>query len=158
MATTSSAIAHTFSEALIAKMLGQLHQAVPKLTGAKSSEPEVIKQALPPGTMTEVKDFLLSLAQENSLDRLPEIVQALEASLLTAEAKLQAEVVSAVPLSPAQQKSTTTKLQAQYGQLSVHFKVDESLIGGLVIRIGDQVIDNSIRLRLGSIKHTLLTQ
>jgi F-type H+-transporting ATPase subunit delta len=49
-------------------------------------------------------------------------------------------------------------LQQRYPQaeLDVKFSVDESLIGGLVIRVGDQVLDNSLRSRLGAIQRNML--
>jgi F-type H+-transporting ATPase subunit delta len=38
----------------------------------------------------------------------------------------------------------------------VRFRVDPSLIGGLIIRIGDQVLDNSLRTRLSAIQRNML--
>jgi F-type H+-transporting ATPase subunit delta len=37
------------------------------------------------------------------------------------------------------------------------FEVDESLIGGLIIRVGDQVLDTSLRTRLGHVQRSMLT-
>jgi len=49
-------------------------------------------------------------------------------------------------------------LRGKYGEgLTVHFDVDASLIGGLIVRVGDQVLDNSLRTRLSAVKNSMLT-
>ena len=44
----------------------------------------------------------------------------------------------------------------QYVDLEITYAVDESLLGGLVIRIGDRVVDSSIRTRLEEVKRDLM--
>lgn len=68
-----------------------------------------------------------------------------------------AYVTSATPLTAEQQKKIEEKLLAttQYIQFEMHFDVDKSLIGGMVIRIGDRVVDSSIRTKLNQMTQTL---
>ena len=56
-----------------------------------------------------------------------------------------------------QKKKIEEKLLAttQYIQFEMHFDVDKSLIGGMVIRIGDRVVDSSIRTKLNQMTQTL---
>ena len=70
-----------------------------------------------------------------------------------------AEVTSAVPLSDAQQQTVREKVQAMTSarQVEIETKIDTDLIGGVVIKVGSQVIDASLRgqlrrlgIRLGS--------
>ena len=69
-----------------------------------------------------------------------------------------AHVTSAVELSDAQKKQIEARLLATtvYESLETEYTVDESLIGGLVIRIGDRVVDSSIKTRLYEMKKELM--
>lgn len=67
-------------------------------------------------------------------------------------------VTSAVPLSDEQKARVEKKIleTTQYVDLEIDYRVDESLLGGLVIRIGDRVVDSSIRSQLENMKRDLL--
>lgn len=66
-------------------------------------------------------------------------------------------VASAVELKPEQKKRLEEKLLAttHYVELEMHYQVDADLIGGMVIRIGDHVVDSSIKTRLYELKKDL---
>lgn len=68
-----------------------------------------------------------------------------------------AHVKSAVPLSEEQKKSVEGRLLAltRYNQFEMDYQVEPELIGGLVIRIEDRVIDSSIRTQLFEMKKSL---
>ena len=67
-------------------------------------------------------------------------------------------VSSALPLSDAQKAAVEKKLleTAKYKKMEMHYETDESLIGGMVIRIGDRVVNSSISYKLDSLKRSLL--
>lgn len=69
-----------------------------------------------------------------------------------------AYVATAVPLSAAKQKEVEAKLLSttSYQKMEMHFSVDEELIGGMVIRIGDRVVDSSIKTKLFEMQRQLL--
>ena len=69
-----------------------------------------------------------------------------------------AYVSSAAALSDGQKKQIEKRLLSTttYEAFEIHFSVDESLIGGLVIRIGDRVVDSSIKSRLYEMKKELM--
>ncbi|MBD5500498.1 MAG: F0F1 ATP synthase subunit delta [Lachnospiraceae bacterium] len=69
-----------------------------------------------------------------------------------------AYVVTAVPLSAAKQKEVEERLLSttSYQKMEMHFLVDEELIGGMVIRIGDRVVDSSIKTKLFEMQRQLL--
>lgn len=69
-----------------------------------------------------------------------------------------AYVTSATSLTAKQQKKIEEKLLAttKYIQFEMHFDVDADLIGGMIIRIGDRVVDSSIRTKLNQMTQTLL--
>ena len=67
-------------------------------------------------------------------------------------------VTSAMTLTQQQKQKVETKLLAitDYVKLEMNYTVDSSLIGGMIIRIGDRIVDNSIRTKLLSMKQGLL--
>lgn len=69
-----------------------------------------------------------------------------------------AEVASPMKLSGEQKKKIEQKLLAttDYQKMEVTYRMDESLIGGLVIRIGDRVVDTSIKNRLVDLRTQLM--
>lgn len=69
-----------------------------------------------------------------------------------------AQVTSAISLSDVQKQKIEKKLldSTQYETMEIEYKVDESLIGGLLIRIGDRVVDSTIKHRLTSLTANLM--
>ena len=69
-----------------------------------------------------------------------------------------ATVTTAVPLKAEQCKKIEEKLleTTEYAKMEMHFELDESLIGGMVVRIGDRVVDSSIRTKLSELQKDLL--
>jgi F-type H+-transporting ATPase subunit delta len=69
-----------------------------------------------------------------------------------------ATVTTAVPLREDQCKKIEQKLldTTEYKSMEMHYKLDESLIGGMVIRIGDRVVDSSISTKLNGLQRDLL--
>jgi F-type H+-transporting ATPase subunit b len=67
-----------------------------------------------------------------------------------------AEVTSALPLSSAEQETVKKDvLSALGGSAAVSFKVDPSILGGLVIKVGDRVLDGSVSGQLQSLRQSL---
>jgi F-type H+-transporting ATPase subunit delta len=70
----------------------------------------------------------------------------------------EATITSAVPLAQEQQAALTQQLQAKHGRaLLVNFEVDPTILGGLIIRVGDRVLDESVRSRLVAVQQRMLT-
>ena len=69
-----------------------------------------------------------------------------------------ATVTTAVPLRDSQCKKVEQKLldTTKYQSMEIHYDVDASLIGGMVIRIGDRVVDSSISTKLNEMQKDLL--
>ena len=152
--------ARALYDSLVGGALQALRAAAAKLEAASGDGPDVVARleaALPAETPREVRNFLLALAREGALDRLPTIVKAFERYSQSEARRLDGEVVSAVALDEAQRAKIARELRERYGDgLDLRFSVDPSLIGGLIIRIGDQVLDNSLRTRLSVIQRNML--
>ena len=69
-----------------------------------------------------------------------------------------AEVISAIPLSGDQKEKIEKKLldTTHYETMEIEYKVDEKKIGGLMIRIGDRVVDSTIQSKLNLLIGSLL--
>jgi F-type H+-transporting ATPase subunit delta len=152
--------ARALYDSLIGGALQTLRTAAAKLEGASGAGPDLearINGVLPAETPREVRNFLLALAREGALDRLPAIVKAFERYSQGEARQLDGEVISAVALDDKQSAKIASELRERYGDgLDLRFSVDPSLIGGLIIRIGDQVLDNSLRTRLSAIQRNML--
>lgn len=102
---------------------------------------------------TNISNFLNILIAEKRLNVLPEIALRYQ-ELLTAEKNMkEVTVVSAFSLSVERQQQLSEALTRYFKtKLSLTFQEDNSLIGGLVIRSGNWVMDDSIKGRLQSLK------
>jgi len=104
-----------------------------------------------------VRNLLYTLAQRGDLSMLPDIAVALRARMAqTAEAATRVEIVSALPLTEAETALLTEKLAADYGSgLEFQYHVDPAILGGLIVRVGDRLIDGSVASRLAAMKQAL---
>ena len=101
-------------------------------------------------------NFLGVLAQNRRLNQLGQIIRAFRALAAGHRGETTAQVTSAHPLSSSQVDALKQQLRARVGRdVTVDLSVDPTLLGGLVVRIGSQMIDSSIRTRLNSLAHAM---
>ncbi|RYY24285.1 MAG: F0F1 ATP synthase subunit delta [Sphingomonadales bacterium] len=100
--------------------------------------------------------FLGVLADNRRLSQLPAIIRAFRALAANHRGETSAQVVSAHPLTTDQVEALKAQLRTRVGRdVSVDLSVDPSLLGGLVVKIGSQMIDSSIKTRLNSLAHAM---
>jgi len=98
------------------------------------------------------KNFIKVMAENSRLMLMPEIVVLYEALRATAENTVEATAIAAYALSDAQVQSMTDALKKKLGcDVTLTTEVDSSLIGGVIIRAGDLVIDGSTQAKIGSL-------
>ena len=66
-----------------------------------------------------------------------------------------AEVTSALPLTDSEQDTVKKDVLAKVGAQAVTFRVDPSILGGLVIKVGDKIVDGSVAGKLESLRETM---
>jgi F-type H+-transporting ATPase subunit b len=67
-----------------------------------------------------------------------------------------AENTSALPLTEDEQNQIKADLKSSVGEMaSLSFRVDPSILGGLIIRVGDQVVDGSVSAQLASLRQAI---
>ena len=103
------------------------------------------------------KNFVKVLADNGRLNVATEIAQGYEERRAEAEKTVEAEVTSAFPLNDAQVKSMTEALKKRLGrEVTLITTVDESIVGGAIIRAGDLMIDGSVSGQLDNLATTLM--
>lgn len=111
---------------------------------------------LPQDAPAEIRNFLGLLAQEGDLELIPSVLAALRRDISGQEEALEAEVVSAVELSDEDKERLRQRLTAEYGDgLVITFRVDPSLLGGLRVRVGDHLVDNTVASRLTALRDVI---
>jgi F-type H+-transporting ATPase subunit delta len=104
----------------------------------------------------EQRNFVQILAENERLSVLPEIATQFEAKRNRHEDVLDIRVTSAYPLTEKQIEDIVITLQDRYGcKVTGVADVDTELIGGVSIRIGDEVIDASVRGKLAQLAASL---
>lgn len=108
------------------------------------------------GASAQQHNFLRVLVDNQRVLLLPEIAAIFEALRAEAEKTVNVVVDSAFELSAAQQERIAGSLKKRMGrEIKLVCKVNKELLGGIVIRTGDKVIDGSARTRLGEMSNAL---
>lgn len=96
------------------------------------------------------------LAQRGRFETLPAIAAEYTRLLNRRRGIVEAVVTSAQPLTAAETKALQARVEAMTGSgVDLRMEVDEALIGGLTVRVGDQLFDASLRGRLERLRHQL---
>lgn len=122
--------------------------------GAQGAAIEAVAKSL--GTSELTRKFLGVLAGNRRLGKLGEVIRAFRTIAAQQRGEVTAEVTSAHALTDAQLDQLKTKLTAREGRtVKLTTKVDQDLLGGLVVTIGSKRIDGSIRTRLNSLAQAM---
>jgi F-type H+-transporting ATPase subunit delta len=104
----------------------------------------------------ENENFLKLLVHNNRLSLLPTIAKLFEAYKAEDEGYAEVEVLTAYALSKEAKHDLTTTLEKTLGKkIHMNVAVDKSLVGGVLVRAGDRVIDGSIKGRLQHMQKAL---
>lgn len=117
---------------------------------------KALSAVLPTDASPETHNLLRVLLQEGNIDLLSDVSYALDEVATGSNAPIKAEITSAIALSEAEQERVRQSLIDQNGDnLIFSFQVDSSLMGGLRVRVGDRLTDNSVATRLAGMRETL---
>lgn len=129
--------------------------ANPNVSGSKLTE--VFLAALKSPATQELKNVVQLLVANNRLSLLPEIAAQFHALKNANEGSADAEIISAFPLEPAQLSELVAVLERKFGKkLQPIVNVDPDLIGGVCVKVGDEVLDTSVRARLIAMQAALV--
>jgi F-type H+-transporting ATPase subunit delta len=103
-----------------------------------------------------VRNFLLVLIDRRRITSLSDIIQSFEQIVEERMGFARAEVASARELTEPQRSALNAQLEKLTGKgIRMRMRVDDSLIGGVIARIGSTVYDGSLRGQLASLEHRL---
>jgi F-type H+-transporting ATPase subunit delta len=108
------------------------------------------------GIGTEVRNLVGVLIQNRRLGQLPAVAAAFGAQLATRRGQQTAQVTTAHPLSDTQRAQIVARLtEAGFSGVQLQETVDPTLLGGLVVRIGSRLYDNSIKSKLQRLQYAM---
>jgi F-type H+-transporting ATPase subunit delta len=100
--------------------------------------------------------LVLVLLDRGRIGEIDDVVAAYGRRVDAAEGRVVVTAVTAVPLTPELRQKIQDKVRAQTGRdAEIEETVDPSIIGGLVLRVGDVVVDASLRTRLDEMRRSL---
>lgn len=103
-------------------------------------------------------NLALLIVQRGLVDLMPNITKELETLVLDHRNEAIAEVITAVSMDQAQSNLVKKALEHSTGKtINMSERVDPTILGGVTARVGDQLIDNSVRYRLQALRRELLT-
>jgi F-type H+-transporting ATPase subunit delta len=101
-------------------------------------------------------NFLKTVTSNRRLFAVGEMVKAFRALVARHKGEVTAQVVVAEPLDDRQREALTGALKTVTGKtVGLDVKVDPSIIGGLVVKLGSRMVDSSLRTKLNSIKFAM---
>ncbi len=123
-------------------------------SGEAARAASAVMEAQGIGKMT--RDFVGVVATNRRLPQLRNMVSAFAALVAQKRGVVPAAVVSAHPLTDTQRQGLRARLiEAGYGQVTIEERVDPSLLGGIVVRVGARLYDASIKSRLQRLQHAM---
>ncbi|HTT99235.1 MAG TPA: ATP synthase F1 subunit delta, partial [Rhizomicrobium sp.] len=98
----------------------------------------------------------LTLARKRRLFALTDIIRAFDELLGRRRGEIDAEVAAARPLSEAETTALKAVLKAKLGrEARLSTRIDPSLLGGLVVKVGSRMIDSSLRTKLEGLRSAM---
>ena len=96
------------------------------------------------------------MATKRRLFVLPQLISELRARIAAEKGEVTAEVASATALSAEQVSTLSATLKARVGKdVKLKTTVDESLIGGLIVKLGSTMIDTSVKAKLAALQNAM---
>ena len=103
-----------------------------------------------------VTNTLALMASKRRLFVLPQLVRELRARIAAEKGEVTAEVTAASALTKTEHEKLARTLKERVGKdVKINMSVDESLIGGLVVKVGSRMIDTSIRSKLAALQNSM---
>jgi len=103
-----------------------------------------------------VANTLALMGSKRRLFVVPQLITQLRSLIATEKGEVVAEVTAAAPLSDAQTAALSATLRARAGRdVILKTTVDETLIGGLVVKLGSTMIDTSVKAKLAALQNIM---
>ncbi len=132
-----------------------LRKMGPKNKVGKSQVVSMFEEVAKP-TSESQKNFLRTMVEQTRVDALPSVFETFVAHKNAFEGSADAHIVTAYAMTDAQVQELVAALETKLGKkLKPEISVDESLIGGFSVTVGDEVLDMSVRAKLARMQSAL---
>jgi len=111
---------------------------------------------LPRDVRPEVRNFLYVLLRDGHMRLLKDVVADLTSLTTRGPQARTAHITSTLPLTADEQEAFRQRIHARFGpDVDLDFRVDSSLLGGVVVQVGDKIIDGSVAGKLSALHERL---
>ncbi len=118
---------------------------------------QVIEEVLPQPDQQYTRNFALLLLERDRLSELPGVLEFYHKLVLEDRGIVIAEVTTAIELTPDEQRAVEERLSQILGKtILMRPRVDPSIIGGIVARVGDDLLDGSVATQLTQLKRQMI--
>jgi len=178
MASGDLRAARVYASALFRTALGrnevdEMAQSLSVITAAVATSPELMTVLHHPRITRErkksllaqifqgrvhphVEHFLFLLVEKDRADIIPNVAEQFNRLLDEHRRETDAEAVTAVPMTDEQRTALQQKLESSTGyKVRLTTRVDEEILGGMIVRVGDQLFDGSIAMHLKTMRDQL---
>ena len=115
-----------------------------------------LEKALPKDFPGDILNLLKVMVDAGDLNVLDDVAGRVAYALQGSQSAVKAEITSAVELSADDKDKIRKRLIAENGEgLTFTFSVDPALMGGLRVRVGDRLVDNSVATRLATLRESI---
>ncbi|HEY4036389.1 MAG TPA: ATP synthase F1 subunit delta [Ktedonobacteraceae bacterium] len=143
-------IAQVFADRKLAYLLRE-----PKVPAQRKET--ALREALTSKVLPTSLNLALLIVQRKLVDLMPNIATELEKFVLDYHNQAIAQVTTAAEMDQAQSDLIQGALERTTGKnIIMHTRIDPSILGGLIARVGDQIVDSSVRYRLHALQQQLL--
>jgi F-type H+-transporting ATPase subunit delta len=116
----------------------------------------LLRPLFPANTAIEVQNLVTLLASKNHIHLLPEVIREFDRYSHLGPVGVLAKVTSAVPLTSTEKSALESKIKAQFGnELTFEYVIDQQILGGVIVRVGDKEIDGSVAGKFAELKEKL---
>ncbi len=111
---------------------------------------------LPSEIQSDVRNFLYLLLREGHIELLDDVIADLSRLSTQGPQAQIARITSAVPLTPDEVEAFRQRIHTRFGSgVELDFRVDPSILGGVIVQVGDKVIDGSIATKIEALHERL---
>jgi F-type H+-transporting ATPase subunit delta len=147
---------HAFAEVATSDAKLRLFLEAPQISAAQKNE--VLGRAFADNMPRLMLRFIQKLMQNRRQMLIPEIAVEYANLVDAEEGRIHARVTVAKDPTDAELKAIEQELSRAFGKIVVpHLTTNPAIIGGVVVRVGDTVLDGSVRRRLGVLRQRILT-
>jgi len=162
----NAALAKSESDSVLGELLeiGKVIDSNPRLLGifstpviSRDEKAKLLKDLFLSRSSSIVSNFLMVLNEHDRLELIAAVVDQFEELDQVRKNQVKVQVITAVSVSSSQEGQIAVELEKKLGKKPiVTFKVDESILGGMIVRSGDWTWDDSLKNRLSSLRNQLI--